>query len=163
MGRKRSEASRLVAFEKASRRCQDKPRPGNRTRHEGGNDMCGCRKPVIRLVTEIEETVALPFHEITMGEDPGVQSSLVQCPICKNFVVRAGLCLCSVYSDPCPVHGFVHGAEAEELRKGIEQIMKHDGDEYGFRRSLQALLDKVDARDSLAYLEAKKNLDKDGE
>lgn len=63
---------------------------------------------------------------------------------------------CRVYSEPCPDHGFFHGAEAEELREGIEAILDREGDERGFKRALQALLDRVDARDSLAYLEAKK-------
>ena len=63
---------------------------------------------------------------------------------------------CTVYSKYCPEHGFFHGAEAEELREGIEKIIDHEGDVRGFKRALQALLDRVDARDSLAYLEAKK-------
>ncbi len=63
---------------------------------------------------------------------------------------------CPVYSQHCPEHGFFHGAEAEELREGIEAIIEQEGDEHGFKRALRALLDRVDARDSLAYLEAKK-------
>ena len=63
---------------------------------------------------------------------------------------------CTVYGKPCPEHGFFHGAEAEELREGIEAILEHEGDERGFKHSLRALLERVDARDSLAYLEAKK-------
>lgn len=64
---------------------------------------------------------------------------------------------------PCSVHAdAVHGGEAEELRKGIEKL------EERYRRSaditieidvvadaLRRLLDDVDARDSLAYLERK--------
>lgn len=60
----------------------------------------------------------------------------------------------------CPVHGDAnHGGEAEELRKGIERILersydatrKVDGDDICL--ALQKLLDDVDARDSLAWLE----------
>lgn len=67
---------------------------------------------------------------------------------------------CPIYSAVCPEHGFVHGAEAEELRAGIERLIKEadmDPDD-GVRRTvaseLQSLLDSVDARDSLAFLEA---------
>lgn len=57
----------------------------------------------------------------------------------------------------CPVHeGQIHGGEAQELRKGIEEILKEmrggDGDET-MQEMLQNLLDKVDARDSLGHLE----------
>jgi len=60
----------------------------------------------------------------------------------------------------CPVHSFQHhGKEAEELRAGVEKIIQdygipenrtHDG---ALLRAMQQLLDSVDARDSLAYLE----------
>lgn len=68
----------------------------------------------------------------------------------------------------CPVHAFVtHGKEAQELRVGVEKLLKkyphHNGwDETstdtleayeGLRDALVELLDDVDARDSLAYLE----------
>jgi hypothetical protein len=65
---------------------------------------------------------------------------------------------------PCARHGgAVHGQEAEELRAGVEQILRNtDGvreDEAAFvlpelRKSLLFLLDHVDARDSLAFREA---------
>lgn len=44
-----------------------------------------------------------------------------------------------------------HGAEAEELRKGIEEVLEHlwPGEA---RRRLQGLIDRVPARDSLAHL-----------
>jgi len=61
---------------------------------------------------------------------------------------------CSVYGHPCHEHGFIHGAEAEELREGIEKLIG-EGREAVTGRELQRLLDRVDARDSLAYLEAK--------
>jgi hypothetical protein len=65
---------------------------------------------------------------------------------------------CVVYSGYCDEHGFAHGAEAQELRSGIEQIIRQEDPaepEYVFGR-LQELLDSVDARDSLAYLETPK-------
>lgn len=57
----------------------------------------------------------------------------------------------------CPVHGDeVHGAEAEELRAGLERIL----DDHDFTvdgedacSDLRGLLDEVDARDSLAFKE----------
>jgi hypothetical protein len=58
----------------------------------------------------------------------------------------------------CPVHDFQrHGQEAQELRNGIEKILEraYDGRRPNWRRDLQALLDRTDARDSLAYLERK--------
>lgn len=64
---------------------------------------------------------------------------------------------CRVYKSYCSKHGFVHGAEAEELRKGIETVMERwraDGTGVPLF-DLQRLLDRVDARDSLAYREAK--------
>ena len=72
---------------------------------------------------------------------------------------------CLVYSELCQIHQFRHGAEAEELRKGIEKIVKDaivDGlsecDMGGLAHliimSLQDLLMEVDAGDSEAYLDA---------
>lgn len=67
---------------------------------------------------------------------------------------------CTVFKDSCAEHGFIHGAEASELREGIEKIIEdygqpendtHDG---ALLDDLQRLLDTVDARDSLARLEA---------
>jgi hypothetical protein len=60
----------------------------------------------------------------------------------------------------CPEHQFYHGAEAEELREGIEKILKNfagglegNDDLYAITGDLHKLLDSVDARDSLAYAE----------
>lgn len=63
---------------------------------------------------------------------------------------------------PCDQHGgAVHGREAEELRKGIENIIAQTvGDDAcpdsarDVLHALQRLLDDVDARDSLVFLEA---------
>lgn len=52
----------------------------------------------------------------------------------------------------CTVHGNVeHGREAEELRSGIEELIR-EGDQVSVTQ-LQRLLDEVDARDSLAFSE----------
>jgi hypothetical protein len=57
----------------------------------------------------------------------------------------------------CEDHVCVHGGEAEELRRGIEKILEAlspycvDGEMLA--KSLQKLLDDVDARDSLVIVE----------
>lgn len=63
---------------------------------------------------------------------------------------------CTVYRQYCSTHNFVHGAEAEELRSGIEKLIEQEvlRTDEGWRDALQRLLDRVDARDSLAWLEA---------
>jgi hypothetical protein len=56
----------------------------------------------------------------------------------------------------CAVHdGRVHGGEAEELRHGLEQLITNDS---VTPRQAQALLDRVDARDSLAHGELTEKL-----
>jgi hypothetical protein len=64
---------------------------------------------------------------------------------------------CTLYREVCPDHGFQHGAEAEELRAGLERIL--EGARFAGHKNipidrLQRLLDRVDARDSLAFLES---------
>ena len=64
---------------------------------------------------------------------------------------------------PCAQHGgAVHGQEAEELRAGVEQILRNTAstrdDEAAFvlkeqRKALLFLLDHINARDSLAFRE----------
>ena len=59
------------------------------------------------------------------------------------------------FAKPCSVHGgAIHGGEAEELRAGIEAILSSDVPIDEWRHELQRLLDRVDARDSLAFREA---------
>jgi hypothetical protein len=70
-------------------------------------------------------------------------------------------------NNTCARHaGQAHGAEAEELRRGVERLLSqsaHFGTDavngaiglIDLRRALQSLLDRVDARDSLAYLDAR--------
>ena len=79
----------------------------------------------------------------------------------EALVQIANACVVGI---PCEKHGgAVHGQEAEELRAGIEQILRNtsdvDDDEApdvlrSQRKSLIFLLDRVDARDSLAFREA---------
>lgn len=62
---------------------------------------------------------------------------------------------CPVYDRFCKKHNFVHGAEAEELRQGIEHILEFvDQDADRIIDELKDLLDRVDARDSLAFVES---------
>jgi hypothetical protein len=64
-----------------------------------------------------------------------------------------------VLGEYCRAHGFIHGAEAEELRDRIEKCLDSFsiGDRRGHAAMLSAnirrMLDDVDARDSLAYRE----------
>jgi len=71
--------------------------------------------------------------------------------------VRARRSACEM-GRPCREHDCVHGAEAEELRAEIEKYLAEELptelDVRGVERSLQRILDRVNARDSLAYLEA---------
>lgn len=60
-----------------------------------------------------------------------------------------------VVGEYCRKHGFIHGAEAEELRERVTQILDqvdHEGDDAAeaLDRALRVMLDEVDARDSCA-------------
>lgn len=52
----------------------------------------------------------------------------------------------------CERHDFIHGAEAEELREQLERFAETDTSGEG--NWARNILDRVDARDSLAYREA---------
>ena len=55
-------------------------------------------------------------------------------------------------TDGCNAHaGVVHGGEAEELRRGIEELLRGACASCGDQ--LARLLDRVDARDSLAFVQ----------
>jgi hypothetical protein len=58
-----------------------------------------------------------------------------------------------VIGEYCSRHGFHHGAEAEELRERLEEVLR--ARKGMVRVSLRRVLDEVDARDSVAYVEAK--------
>lgn len=70
---------------------------------------------------------------------------------------------CRIYDRACATHGFYHGAEASELREGIEKLIAKPphadcpcGQEIveSLVDDLRDLLEKVDARDSVARLES---------
>lgn len=63
---------------------------------------------------------------------------------------------CPLHAGFCEEHGFVHGHEAEELRKGLETALEEAKSFAGLVRRLYRLLDAVDARDSVAFLETPK-------
>lgn len=75
---------------------------------------------------------------------------------------------CTIMDESCSIHNFQHGAEATELREGIEELRKDasppdewEGDEEMVTsHALFKLLDKVDARDSAAYAELIKERNK---
>lgn len=79
---------------------------------------------------------------------------------------------CPLMANECPEHGYAHGEEADELRNRIQKLI--DGEtndgladinlspveleetiDTRWRERLQAVLDDVDARDSLAFEEAR--------
>lgn len=73
---------------------------------------------------------------------------------------RQALCRMGHY---CSEHNFVHGAEAEELREKLEKLLVEEVSRETRMVPaylLQHLLDDVDARDSLAYLEGRPKLAK---
>lgn len=60
--------------------------------------------------------------------------------------------LAATLSNGCFMHeGSFHGGEAEELRAEIEKLLEAPPDDW--HGTLSALLDKIDARDSLAHRE----------
>ena len=79
----------------------------------------------------------------------------------EAIVKMADFCVVGVR---CDRHGgAVHGQEAEELRAGVEQILRNTSDVAddavpdvlrSLRKSLIFLLDHIDARDSLSFREA---------
>jgi hypothetical protein len=60
----------------------------------------------------------------------------------------------------CPLHETAHGGEAEELRKGIENLLADGEHTDEWPEELQRLLDRVDACDSLVYVETISSLKK---
>lgn len=77
------------------------------------------------------------------------------------------LCVRDVCPPPCVIgqycerHGFIHGMEAEQLRQGIERLIERGEDDV--LEELQQLLDHVDARDALAFMEAHDEPDSDAQ
>ena len=94
-------------------------------------------------------------------QDSRADAELIARDFAEVIVKLAGHCVVGL---PCERHsGAIHGQEAEELRAGVEQILKNTDDvrddEAAFvlaeqRKALIFLLDHIDARDSLAFREA---------
>ena len=73
--------------------------------------------------------------------------------IAREAIGQVGKKTCSLPLVSCPTHGYIHGAEAEELRSEIEKLIAGVPQDI-CAEALQALLDRVDARDSCAFAEA---------
>ena len=108
------------------------------------------RKPAPKKLNAARRrTLRDPFPCLLCGKGPAV------------YVVRKNRyhfrCALALLENGCPVHADQHhGREAEELRKGVEEIadgIEADDAPEQIRIKLYALLDVIDARDSLAYLE----------
>ena len=110
------------------------------------------------LSDEFEETVDVARDYL---QGSRADAEVLARDFAEAIVKVADFCVVGVR---CDRHcGAVHGQEAEELRAGIEQILKNtsdvDDDEApdvlrALRKSLIFLLDRIDARDSLAFREA---------
>lgn len=60
-----------------------------------------------------------------------------------------------VFGKYCNRHEFVHGAEAEELREELEKFAANNNNDADAIYWARRVLDGVDARDSVAYVEVK--------
>lgn len=94
---------------------------------------------------------------VLAGAEPSADAAM---GFARALVQVADACVVGL---PCDRHGgAVHGREAEELRRGIERILRNfdlsecvdpPRVEQAMLRELHRLLDEVDARDSVAFLE----------
>jgi len=98
-----------------------------------------------QTIEEAGELVALPDGHMNKR---ATSEWAVKCA--EALVQIAGRCVVGL---PCGKHaGAIHGGEAEELRSGIEKIIREDGEDVP--HALREMLDEIDARDSLAFAEA---------
>lgn len=114
---------------------------------------------------EFEDTVEVARNYL---QDGCADAELIARDFAETLVALADCCLVGVR---CERHGAaIHGQEAEELRAGVEQILNNTSDVgdddapevlQAQRKALLFLLDRIDARDSLAFLEATKSPDAD--
>ncbi len=58
--------------------------------------------------------------------------------------------------EPCALHGFIHGAEADELREELEKLVARGKVRT---RDVRRVLDRVDARDSVAWAEVRARIE----
>lgn len=65
---------------------------------------------------------------------------------------------CIIDGERCPYCFVIHGKEAEELRRAVEKLIEEAPNLAGFGpyvpvQALQQMLDDVDARDALIYVD----------
>lgn len=91
--------------------------------------------------------------KVATGQRRALQKLLGGEDMKKKAKAPARQCIIGEY---CERHEFIHGYEAEELRVRLEKLIGRKRDvgrsEVGLE-DLQAILDDVDARDSVAFLE----------
>jgi hypothetical protein len=112
---------------------------------------------------EVEEVIVLARSWLAYPGAPAIEPGEETATRFAKVVIQlAGACVVGV---SCDRHGgAVHGREAEELRKGIERIIAQTVVDDACPDSandvldeLQRLLDGIDARDSLVFLEETKH------
>ncbi len=111
-----------------------------------------------RTPKHIEESVDIARDYLQVSR--GGADELLARDFAEVIVQIAGTCVVGL---PCEKHGgAVHGQEAEELRAGVEQILRNTSDVdddaapdvlRAQRKALIFLLDCIDARDSLTFRE----------
>ena len=110
---------------------------------------------------EFEEIVGVARDYLQASASEPLSIARLARNFAEAIVKVADFCVVGVR---CDRHcGAVHGQEAEELRAGIEQILRNTSDVEddaapdvlrALRKALIFLLDRVDERDSLAFREA---------
>jgi hypothetical protein len=114
------------------------------------------------LPPELDEVIDVARGYIQyIGDDPLDEFEAHADDFAVALVALADACVIGL---PCDRHGGeVHGKEAEELRAGVErslsntsEVLPEDAADVlaGLRKSLIFLLDRIDARDSIAFREA---------
>ncbi|HSX22298.1 MAG TPA: hypothetical protein VLE97_05935 [Gaiellaceae bacterium] len=106
---------------------------------------------------QIAETIEVARGFLADRASPTYGDKGVAGEFAQALVQVADACVVGL---PCERHyGAIHGGEAEELRAGLEKLMREaERDAIGSRTvsvfALQRLIDEVAARDSLAFREA---------
>ena len=117
---------------------------------------------------EFEETVGVARDYLQASASEPLPIARLARRFSETLVKQADCC---VFGVRCDRHyGAVHGQEAEELRAGVEQILRNTSDVddaaapdvlRALRKALIFLLDRIDARDSLAFREATDKVEAD--